>query len=157
MKNILANKFLFTVFLSFAALNCTSTASNVAVNVNTANANSVAAVTENINKGDAAVAVAETAPDALVAELYKQHDGQNSPFFQTENRAAVDKYFTKSTADIIWEYAVEANGEVGGLGALRFTTRRIRTSKTSKSVSLSSPAIKRKSRSRLIISEKTSY
>ena len=117
MKTTLVNKFLFTAFLSFAALNCTSTAPNVTVNVNTANANSDAAVIENVNKGDAAIAVAETAPDVLVADLYKQHDADKSPFFQTKNRALVDKYFTKSTADLIWKDAVKSKGGVGALEA----------------------------------------
>ena len=58
------------------------------------------------------------APDALVADLYKQHDAQKSPFFQNTNRALVDKYFTKATADIIWKDEIETKvGEEGALGA----------------------------------------
>lgn len=58
-----------------------------------------------------------TTPSALVADLYKQHDAQKSPFFQYKNRALVDKYFTKSTADLIWKDATTVKGEVGALGA----------------------------------------
>lgn len=54
---------------------------------------------------------------ALVTELYAQHDKGLSPFFQTEDRARVDKFFEKRTADLIWKDAVEVNGEVGALGA----------------------------------------
>jgi len=56
-------------------------------------------------------------PEALVSELYKQHDADRSPFFQTDDRARVDKYFEKSLADLIWKDAVESGGEVGALGA----------------------------------------
>ena len=56
-------------------------------------------------------------PDAIVKELYKQHDAKKSPFFQSKDRAAVDKYFTKSLADLIWKDAVSSEGEVGALGA----------------------------------------
>lgn len=53
--------------------------------------------------------------EALVADLYKQHDAKKSPFFQTKNRALVDKYFTKSTAELIWKDATSSKGEVGAL------------------------------------------
>ena len=58
-----------------------------------------------------------TPPDALVSDLYKQHDAERSPFFQTEDRARVDKYFEKGLADLIWKDAVESKGEVGALEA----------------------------------------
>jgi len=54
-------------------------------------------------------------PDALVADLYKQHDAKRSPFFQTKSRARVDKYFTKGLADMIWKDAITSKGEVGAL------------------------------------------
>jgi hypothetical protein len=45
----------------------------------------------------------EQTPEALLADLYKQHNAKKGPFFQTEDRALVDKYFVKSTADLIWK------------------------------------------------------
>lgn len=51
----------------------------------------------------------------LVADLYKQHDAQKGPFFQTKDRAAVDKYFTKQLADLIWKDATTSEGEVGAI------------------------------------------
>ncbi len=120
MKNTLVNKIIFTVFLSFAALNCNSNASNIAVNVNTSNPVSNEVLNANVNNADAAVAVAvaEVAPDVLVADLYKQHDADKSPFFQTKSRALVDKYFTKATADLIWnDLKNTPEGEIGALGA----------------------------------------
>ena len=57
------------------------------------------------------------APEAFVRELYKEHDAERSPFFQTDDRARVDKYFEKKLADLIWKDAVESKGEVGALGA----------------------------------------
>lgn len=56
-------------------------------------------------------------PETLVAELYKAHDGKKSPFFQTKDRSLVDKYFTKSLADLIWKDANESKGEVGAISA----------------------------------------
>lgn len=55
-------------------------------------------------------------PEAFVSDLYRQHDAERSPFFQTEDRARVDEYFEKSLADLIWKDAVESKGEVGALG-----------------------------------------
>ena len=54
-------------------------------------------------------------PEMLVAELYKQHDAKKSPFFQTKDRALVDKYFTKALADLIWKDANESKNEVGAI------------------------------------------
>jgi hypothetical protein len=56
-----------------------------------------------------------TSPTALVADLYKQHNAKKSPFFQSKNRALVDKYFTKATADLIWKDSTTTSGEVGAL------------------------------------------
>lgn len=56
------------------------------------------------------------APEALVAALYKAHDNDKSPFFQTENKALLDKYFTKELATLIWKDAKSSEGEVGVLG-----------------------------------------
>lgn len=56
-------------------------------------------------------------PSALVAELYRQHNAKNSPFFQSQNRALVNKYFTKTTADLIWKDSTTTSGEVGALNA----------------------------------------
>src|SRR6185503_2501974 len=44
-------------------------------------------------------------PEALVADLYRQHDRKRSPFFQTRSRALVNNYFAKSLADLIWKDA----------------------------------------------------
>lgn len=54
-------------------------------------------------------------PSALVADLYRQHDAKKSPFFQDKNRALVDKYFTRATADLIWKDSTTSGGEVGAL------------------------------------------
>ncbi len=58
-----------------------------------------------------------TLPETLVADLYKQHDAKKSPFFQTKNRALVDKYFAKALADLIWKDATTSAGEVGAIDA----------------------------------------
>ena len=87
---------------------------SVAVNVNAeANTNAAPAGTPAAGGGESQAAEAE----ALVADLYKQHDAKKSPFFQTKSRALVDKYFTKQLADMIWKDAVNSAGELGALDA----------------------------------------
>ncbi len=112
MKKLLALIFLPAV-LSIA---CSSAGvANQASNANTATEapSSAAAVND---QGPAASGALPTAPDAMVADLYKQHDAHKSPFFQSKNRALVDKYFTKATADLIWKDATRKNqNEVGVL------------------------------------------
>jgi hypothetical protein len=54
-------------------------------------------------------------PDAIVADLYHQHNHKHSPFFQTRSRALLYKYFEKSLADLIWKDAVHSKGEVGAI------------------------------------------
>lgn len=55
-------------------------------------------------------------PNALVANLYKQHK-KRSPFFQTRSRALLDEFFESHLASLIWKDAVTSKGEVGALGA----------------------------------------
>ncbi|MEZ5346424.1 MAG: DUF3828 domain-containing protein [Pyrinomonadaceae bacterium] len=64
---------------------------------------------------DKAETAQESTPEAVVKELYKQHDAENSPFFQTEKREYVDKFFVKNLADMIWKDSVNSKGEVGAL------------------------------------------
>ncbi len=56
----------------------------------------------------------KTSPDAVVANLYKQHK-KRSPFFQTRSRALLDEFFDKNLASLIWKDAVTSKGEVGAL------------------------------------------
>ncbi|HEV7681398.1 MAG TPA: GerMN domain-containing protein [Pyrinomonadaceae bacterium] len=53
-------------------------------------------------------------PQALVADLYKQHK-KRSPFFQTRNRALLDKYFDRKLANLLWQDAHSSGDEVGAL------------------------------------------
>src|SRR5882724_2841248 len=53
-------------------------------------------------------------PEALVADLYKQHK-KRSPFFQRRSRALLDKYFSRTLADLLWQDARSSGGEVGAL------------------------------------------
>lgn len=67
-------------------------------------------------KKPAAATSAAMTPDAVVKNLYAAAKNEKtSPFFQTKNRALVDKYFAKDFADAIWKDAVDANGEMGNI------------------------------------------
>ncbi|HKO35765.1 MAG TPA: hypothetical protein VJV21_04760 [Pyrinomonadaceae bacterium] len=57
----------------------------------------------------------EITPTDIVKRLYAAHKGGAGPFFQTKNRALVDKYFRKDLADLIWKDAVPAKGEAGAI------------------------------------------
>ena len=83
-------------------------ASNVAADASTSNADADASVarTPQPTPTVAAEGGKQTPPEALVAELYRQHDKKRGPFYQTKDRALVEKYFDKSTADLIWKDAV---------------------------------------------------
>jgi hypothetical protein len=115
MKNKLNTLKLFLLTLALAASGCSS----IGVNTNApANSNANTTVLDIGFEGNAASGGAQSqtaAAEALVADLYKQHDAKKSPFFQTKSRALVDKYFTKSTADLIWKDATSSKGEVGAL------------------------------------------
>lgn len=101
-----AASLIFVSACSFNIGNANVPPPNVAANTN---ANTEPAATP------ASAAAESPAPESLVADLYKAHDGKKSPFFQTKDRALVDKYFTKPTADLIWKDAVSSKGEVGAL------------------------------------------
>lgn len=77
-----------------------------------ANANAVNSASSQAS-ASATPAAPQNPPDALVKDLYAQHDKKNSPFFQTKNRALVDKYFDKKLAGLIWKDANDSKGEVG--------------------------------------------
>lgn len=57
--------------------------------------------------------VSRNSPVALISDLYRQHK-RESPFFQHQSRALVDRYFDKELADLIWNIP-ESPGEVGPL------------------------------------------
>ncbi len=59
--------------------------------------------------------VKRLAPEALVADLYKEHNAKRSPFFQRRSRARVDKYFETDLGNMIWKDAVTSKNEVGVL------------------------------------------
>ena len=99
--------FLFLLASSACTFKTSTTEANTNVNSNT-NA-------EATGTPAAGGAEAQAAPETLVADLYKQHDAKKSPFFQTKDRALVDKYFTKSTADLIWKDATSSKDEVGAI------------------------------------------
>jgi predicted NUDIX family NTP pyrophosphohydrolase len=118
MKIIVTNKLSFVLLFAFLSMSCGSTATN---NNQAANASAVSNTNTVANETPAAGAAAATqvAPEAVVAELYKQHDGKKSPFFQDKDRGAIDKYFSKSLGDMIWKDAVTSHKEEG-VGAIDF-------------------------------------
>ena len=68
-----------------------------------------------VGKTNATSTAVTDAPDVVVKNLYAADKADKSPFFQTENRGLVDKYFTKDFADMIWNDAVNSKEEVGAI------------------------------------------
>lgn len=97
---------------SFAAAGCGSAWVNV--NVNT-NSNSASSPAVEATPASGSAESQNLAARDVVADLYKQHDAQKGPFFQTKDRSLVDKYFTKPIADLIWKDATIAGNEVGAI------------------------------------------
>ncbi|MBP9663858.1 MAG: DUF3828 domain-containing protein [Pyrinomonadaceae bacterium] len=52
---------------------------------------------------------------ALVSDLYKYHDTGRSPFFQTRDRALVDRFFTKPLAEMVWKDSMNAATEISAI------------------------------------------
>ena len=104
--------YLFLSAVLIFSAGCASATKTVDINVNAAANNSAAAQTA---AQSTPAAQQTTSADALVKDLYQQHDKKNSPFFQTKDRALVDKYFEKSLADLIWQDANASSGEVGAI------------------------------------------
>lgn len=103
----------------FAALGCPGVKLETTSNSNanqtvSVNANGNADANQSASANSEEATAQKTAPDALVKDLYKQHDADNSPFFQTKSRAKVDKYFTKNLADLIWK---DAKGAADAINA----------------------------------------
>jgi hypothetical protein len=53
-----------------------------------------------------------TVPDRLVRALYFEHNKTENPFRERENRALIDEFFTRYTADLIWNDAQRGSGKV---------------------------------------------
>lgn len=65
----------------------------------------------------AAFAAQSDDPAAFVRALYKEHDAGRGPFFQTESKQSIARWFDAQLTDLIWKDALEAAGEVGRLEA----------------------------------------
>ncbi len=111
--------YIFLTAAVFASVNCSPATKTTTenVNINAQVGSNSAAENQAVNQTVTPETQREKdAIAALVADLYKQHDARKSPFFQTKNRALVDKYFEKNLADLIWKDANDSAGEVGALG-----------------------------------------
>ncbi len=112
MKTKTSN-FCLTLLMVFVLCGACSSSPLPKPNNSNSNANSNTSIPAIPEAGSAESKTAP--PEMLVADLYKQHDAKKSPFFQTKNRALVDKYFTKALADLIWKDATESKNEVGAI------------------------------------------
>lgn len=119
MSKIALKGLFLIMFLAVAS--CSSANTNIAANLNTNSSPAEIAdsgTAETTYETNSNTNSQTTTPESVVADLYKQHDAKKSPFFQNKSRALVDKYFTKSTADMIWKDATRPNtNEIGALGA----------------------------------------
>src|SRR5688572_4137001 len=118
-KTMKRNPFLelFIVLIWLAAVISCSWQNSGNTNV-AANTEVPANLNSEINAGEPESGVGQSSAgeaETLIADLYKQHDSKKSPFFQTADRSRVDRFFTKTTADLIWKDANSSKGEIGAI------------------------------------------
>lgn len=111
-KSILLPALLISAF-SCASANRTKTADNAAT-ATTIESNASAETMET-NAANISGAAQQTAPDALVKDLYKTHDKDNGAILDGKSRRLLDKYFDKTLADFIWKDLTTHKDEVGVL------------------------------------------
>lgn len=52
-------------------------------------------------------------PAAFIRDLYKAHNAGKGPFFQTDDKPLIGRWFDRRLTELIWRDAVEADGEAG--------------------------------------------
>jgi len=110
--DILIMKTIFTLCLSALLLTFVGCSSGASTNTNvtaTGSSNSEPAATPMSGVGKVNI----PAPETVVQALYKAHDAQKSPFFQSKDRGLVDKFFSKPLADLIWKDATTHTSDIG--------------------------------------------
>jgi hypothetical protein len=115
-KKIIKSLLLLTIFIS--TFNCASTTktetANNAVNAATNEQEANIETTESI-AANASGAAQQSAPDAVVKDLYKTHDKNNGAILDGKSRKLLDKYFDKTLADYMWKDLTTHQDEVGVL------------------------------------------
>src|SRR5829696_1764647 len=115
-KKIIKSILLLTILLS--TFSCASANRNEATNnaVNTGSVEPSSNVeTLEATAANANIAGQQTAPDALVKDLYKTHDKDQGAILDGKSRKLIDKYFDKTLADFIWKDLTTHKDEVGVL------------------------------------------
>lgn len=112
MKNF---KLTSALILSVFAIACTIPSAENSNAASVSNENTAPSNIEVSAPDSAGGQIAQNPPETIVAELYKLHDAQKGPFFQTKDRKLVDKFFTKPFADLIWKANHGPEGEVGAI------------------------------------------
>lgn len=110
--------YLFLTAAFFLSLNCSAnneTANNSAGNSNQQNTGNQAVNTDAAQGSAVETNLGKVSPDAVVKELYEQHKKEKGPFFETKNRAVINKFFDKTLADFIWNDLNSGSDEVGVL------------------------------------------
>ncbi len=105
-------KFIAAFILLFASVACSTPRTDNSIVNSNANSNENIASSTPVSAGGE---ITTTSPETVVAQLYKLHDAQKGPFFQSKNRSLVDKFFTKPIADLIWKANNGPNDEVGAI------------------------------------------
>lgn len=96
-----------------ALLVATSCSGEPATSTTTTSTQTTAAPAATPAPTPAAAPVADAA--AVVRELYAEHAAERSPFFQTTDRARLDKFFEPEVAALIWKDTIDAKGDLGAI------------------------------------------
>ena len=52
-------------------------------------------------------------PEMLIKDLYIEREDKSVPFFERDDRARLDSYFTKDFADLLWQNNRQSDGDIG--------------------------------------------
>lgn len=52
-------------------------------------------------------------PEMLIKDIYTERDDRSVAFFERDNRARLDSYFTKDFADLLWQNNKQSDGDIG--------------------------------------------
>ena len=106
--------YLSVILLLIAGTGCSAKTSerNSAAQTPSTNENSA---TSDFQESGADTGLGKVSPDAVVRQLYDLHKNEKGPFFETKNRAMIEKFFDKSLADLIWTDLNRGGDEAGVL------------------------------------------
>ena len=119
-KNMKTISYVFLILTVILNSNClitratTTTTDNTNANSqNSANTQTAQNVSNSAQNAESGAKDDQNSPDALIKDLYKTHEKDNSKILDGKSRTLIDKYFDKNLGDLIWKDLTTHKDEVG--------------------------------------------